>query len=118
MQALLHLIGGNTSETGGQKFEPVWAAPWYLNRAGQGRAGQGQAVVQLPFALQASRGPGVPFWGAPGWPGLLQGETRRTCSGTGPDVGADAGRHIGSLCAIEVEGLKRLPPTVGGRPMP
>ena len=30
----------------------------------------------------------------------------------------EVGRRIGSLCAIEVEGLKRRPPTVGGRPLP
>ena len=28
------------------------------------------------------------------------------------------GRHHAWLCAIEVEGLQRRPPTVGGRPMP
>ena len=30
----------------------------------------------------------------------------------------EAGERPGSTCAIEVEGLKRRPPTVGGRPKP
>ena len=30
----------------------------------------------------------------------------------------EAGERAGSTCAIEVEGLKRRPPTVGGRPKP
>ena len=51
---------------------------------------------------------------------------KRTCSGDGltwcyrPHGCGEAGRRLGSLCAIEVEGLKRRPPTptVHGRPMP
>ena len=44
---------------------------------------------------------------------------RRTGTGyhvlTGPHGCGEAGERIGSLCAIEVEGLKRRPPTeVGG----
>ena len=42
----------------------------------------------------------------------------RTCSGSGcyrPHGCGEAGERLGSLCAIEVEGRKRRPPTeVGG----
>ena len=48
--------------------------------------------------------------------------SRRTCSGTGPIVGAtdllEAGERAGSACAIGVEGLRHRPPTVEGRPRP
>ena len=45
--------------------------------------------------------------------------SRRTCSGTGQDVGATVPMAVGRranvlLCAIEVEGLKRRPTEVGG----
>ena len=50
------------------------------------------------------------------------GNDFRTCSGTAPIVGATDLRAVGGgrttwvgFCAIEVEGLRRRPPTVGGR---
>ena len=46
----------------------------------------------------------------------FRGEPYRGCYG--PHGCGEAGRHLGSLCAIEVVELKRRPPTVGGPPMP
>ena len=43
----------------------------------------------------------------------------RTQSWVLPSSGLqEAGKRPGSTCAIEVDGLKRRPPTVGGRPKP
>ena len=61
-------------------------------RAGQGRAGQGRAGHLFRYRAQS--------WVLPS--SELQ----------------EAGERAGSTCAIEVEGLKRRPPTVGGRPKP
>ena len=47
---------------------------------------------------------------------LLRYRAYRGCYS--PHGCGEAGRRLGSLCAIAVEGLKRRPPTVGGRPMP
>ena len=69
-----------------------------LRRKGQGRARQGGQSQGLEVS-------GVYF------PIL-----RRSCSGTGATVfmAVVAGMGIGSLCAVEVEGLKRRPPTEMG----
>ena len=63
-------------------------------------------------------------WAGLGWPAMAAGQARgcqnllRYRAGRGcyrPHGCGEAGKRIGSLCAIEVEGLKRRPPTeVGG----
>ena len=63
-------------------------------QVGQGRAGQSRAE------------------------GQGQGQEGGSASGPGGGAQGGPGGTVGSLCAIEVEGLKRRPPTVGGRPMP
>ena len=103
-------------------------------QGGQGRGRAGQATrcwtknallsrprLQPNSARWRPQAPpeGVPFCDHP------QGEGPRVITLLGTSTGfedrshgcGEAGRRIGSLCAIEVEGLKRRPPTVGGRPM-
>ena len=105
-------------------------------RAGQGGPGQARSRAGRSRARRGGSGgargsqggpggPGGARW-APGWRGggfrvfTLTGTS--TGPGTGPSRGCyrpygcgEAGKRIGSLCAVEVEGLKRRPPTeVGG----
>ena len=71
-------------------------------RVGQGRAGQGR---RAPFLRGAQMG------SARHEDGPSRGCYR-------PHGCGEAGERPGSPCAIEVEELKRRPPTVVGRPKP
>ena len=96
-------------------------------RIGQGLGPQGTGRVAgrgggaRGGGRQARKASGSPPRTGPFLEGVQGFVARRTCFGGGtvaPMACEEAGRRIGSLCAIEVKGLKRRPPTAGGRPMP
>ena len=92
-------------------------------RAGPGPGGGGQGGLGEARGGQGGQGgPGGRQAGGGGGFRVFTLTGTSTGPGTGPSRGCyrpygcgEAGKRIGSLCAVEVEGLKRRPPTeVGG----
>ena len=99
--------GGQGGPGGGQGYRG-WGGP--RQRAKSPKEVPPRNGLEPPRSLKSAR------WRLPGPPGgaLLRGAQMQVKAYRRHDC-EEAGKRIGSLCAIEVEGIKRRPPTeVGG----